>query len=101
MPPPPLVAGRAPEPAGPAGAAGAAGGPAAALSLANLFGGDLSRLPQLAGLANFPSIPPVSWLNLGRHGLLLQGMAWTPLAFIIHAMPARSTACGHISSGLR
>lgn len=61
MPPPPPLAGRAPEPAGPA-ATGAAGSPAAALSLANLsglFGADLSRLPQLAGLANFPSLPAV------------------------------------------
>lgn len=66
MPPPAPMAGRAPEPAGPA-PGGPAGGPSAALSLAGLsglFGGDLSRLPQLAGLANFPSIPPVRLAGL-------------------------------------
>jgi hypothetical protein len=59
LPPPQPMASRPPE------AAGGGPGPLAAhasfnlASLSNLLGGDLSRLPQLAGLTNFPSLPPV------------------------------------------
>jgi hypothetical protein len=87
-----------PPPAPPASKAGgmpgapapAASGPAPAPSfnlagLSGLLGGDLSRLPQLAGLANFPSLPPVSRA---------------------HALPRRSVQsclvpCGQVFAGQR
>ena len=71
MPPPPPV-GKSSGGSGGAGQLGSGGmGMAPSLApslnlagLSGLFGGDLSRLPHLAGqfnLANFPSMPAVSW----------------------------------------
>lgn len=45
-------------------------------SLSGLLGGDLSHLPQLAGLANFPSLPPVSLGAVWWRLVVVGGVWW-------------------------